>query len=319
MTDQRSFSRTFRLGPLAYQLWFRPLAAVRNSLRHGGPFAVRETERQRREMAAAAAHLPPLPTPAGVPLLVHLLTGRRFAYQTAFCLHSLARHCPVPVHAEIYDDGSLDAESRALLARLGPAVQIHPQAEILASLEKFLPASRYPTLRERWLHYPNLRKLIDVHLGRSGWRLVLDSDLMFFRRPTLLLDWSAAPNAPLHAVDCAESYGYSRPLMEELARAPIPPLVNVGLCGLRSDTLDWGELEHWCTTLIAREKTNYYLEQALVAMLVARAPNHTIAPATDYVTLPSPAEIAAPTAVMHHYVDTAKRGYFRTAWRQTLP
>lgn len=312
-------ARQLGLGKLAMALWHQPLARMRNSWRNGGPLAVRETERQRREMEAAAASLPPLPVRPGPPLNVHLLTGRRFAYQTAFCLHSLGRHCPRPVQAEIYDDGSLDAASLAVLARLGPSLHVHSHGTILARLDRHLPVAHYPTLRERWLNYPNLRKLIDVHFDRSGWRLVLDSDLLFFRPPTLLLDWVAAPHDPLHAVDCVESYGYSRPLMERLAGAPIPPLVNVGLCGLRSDSLDWDELERWCATLIREEKTNYYLEQALVAMLVARHATRTTAPAHDYVTLPSPAEIAAPTAVMHHYVDTAKRGYFRTAWRRTLP
>ena len=46
----------------------------------------------------------------------------------------------------------------------------------------------------------------------------------------------------------------------------------VGLCGLRSDTLDWAELEAWTAELQALEKTSYYLEQALVAMLAARQP-----------------------------------------------
>jgi hypothetical protein len=269
-------------------------------------------------MEAAAARLPPLPARQGPPLVVHLLTGRRFAYQTAFCLHSLARHCSQPVHAEIHDDGSLGGASLALLERLGSTIRVHPHSDILARLERHLPAARYPTLRERWQNYPNLRKLIDVHLARTGWKLVLDSDLLFFRPPTLLADWAAAPDCPLHAVDCAESYGYTRPLMERLAGAVIPPLVNVGICGLRSEDLDWDQLERWSATLIREERTNYYLEQALVAMLMAREPRRTIAPAEDYLTLPRPAEIAAPTAVMHHYVDTAKRGYFRVAWRLTL-
>jgi hypothetical protein len=251
-------------------------------------------------------------------LVVHLLTGRRFAYQTAFCLHSLARHCPVPVQAEIYDDGSLDAAAIALLTRLSPFLRIHLHAELVANLNEHLPASRYPVLRERWLNYPHLRKLIDVHLSRTGWRLVLDSDLLFFRNPSFLLQWATAPDRPLHAIDCTESYGYTRPLMTHLTGQPIADRVNVGLCGLRSEALDWDELEHWCAELISREKTSYYLEQALVAMLVSRAPACAIAPATDYITLPTTAEIETPTAVMHHYVDTAKRGYFRTAWRLTL-
>ena len=147
---------------------------------------------------------------------------------------------------------------------------------------------------------------------------MLDSDLLFFRRPEFLLDWLAAPDRPLHAVDCEESYGYSRALMEQLSGAPIPRLVNVGLCGLRSEAIDWDELEAWTAGLQARERTNYYLEQALVAMLAARQPC-AVAPAKDYVTLPGRAEVLAPRAVMHHYVANAKRWYFRHGWRHFVP
>jgi hypothetical protein len=306
------------LGRLALALWHRPIAKVRDSWRNGGPLAERETERQRREMEHAARDLPPLPAAAAdTPLVFHLLTGRRFWYQTAFCLHSLARAAGAPVRAEIYDDGTIDGEVAGWLARLGPAVTIHPQAGIIARLDRHLPAASFPVLRERWVNYPNIRKLTDVHAGSAGWKLVIDSDLLFFRTPQFLLDWLRRPARPLHAVDCEESYGYSRPLLQRLAGAPIPPLVNVGLCGLRSESLDWNELEAWCAELIARERTSYYLEQALVAMLAARQPC-AIAPAADYLTLPSRAEVAAPTAVMHHYVANAKRWYFRTGWRHSV-
>ncbi len=307
------------LGRLALALWHRPLARLRDSWRNGGPLVERETERQRREMVAAAATLPPLPGRPGVPpVTLHLLTGRRFWYQTAFCLHSFARQSDRGVNAEIYDDGSVDDTLRFLLQRLGPGITIRSAAAIRERLEALLPEARFPVLRERWRNYPNLRKLIDPHLGSTGWKLVLDSDLLFFRRPDFLLAWLDAPDRPLHAVDCEESYGYSRALLERLAGAPIPPLVNVGLCGLRSEAINWEELEAWCAELIARERTSYYLEQALVAMLVARAQSCAVAPAADYVTKPGRAEGVAPTAMMHHYVAESKRWYFRHGWRRVL-
>jgi hypothetical protein len=304
-------------GQILLKYYHTPLGRVRDSLRYGGPFAVRETERQRGEMEAAAASLPALPEhPGPTPVTLHLMTGRRFWYQTMFCLHSFAAAAPVTVRAELYDDGSLDAAGIARLQRLGPGVQLHLAGALRAKLDAHLPATRFPVLRERWEHYPNIRKLTDVHLGSTGWKLVLDSDLLFFRRPDFLLGWLAAPDRILHAVDCLESYGYSRPLLRELAGVPIPPKVNVGLCGLRSDALDWDQLERWCAMLHAREKTSYYLEQALVALLAARAQPCAVAPAADYVTRPSRAEVLAPRAVMHHYVDTAKRWYFRHPWRR---
>jgi len=301
-------------GKILYHAWHRPAGWMRGLIADGGPFERRRTERGRREMEAAAHRLPVLPPAPGQPVGLHLLTGRRFWYQTAFCLWSFARHAGRPLSPVIYDDGTLVAEYREPLARLFPSVRFVSAADSRARLDAHLPAARFPVLHERWRNYPNIRKLTDVHLGGTGWKLVLDSDLLFFRRPGFLLDWLAAPDRPLHAVDCTESYGYSRPLLERLAGASIPPRVNVGLCGLRSDTLDWAELEAWIAELQTREKTNYYLEQALVALLSARQPC-AVAPATDYVTLPDQAEVIAPRAVMHHYVANAKRGYFRHGWR----
>jgi len=303
-------------GSLLLRLYHQPVAMVRHSLRSGGPIGQWRTERQRLEMEEAAARLPALPEyPGTAPVTLHLMTGRRFWYQTVFCLNSFARSARTTVRAELFDDGSIDGDCASRLAGLGTGVRIHRLGDLQARLDECLPAARFPVLRDRWLNYPNIRKLTDVHLGGSGWKLVMDSDMLFFRRPDWLLDWLAAPDRPLHAVDCEESYGYSRPLMERLAGAPIPALVNVGLCGLKSEDLDWDLIEAWCAELIACERTNYFLEQAIVAMLSARMGPCAVAPAADYLTRPSPAEVMAPKAVMHHYVAESKRWYFRRGWR----
>jgi hypothetical protein len=302
-------------GQFLLRFFSTPVGSVRRSIREGGPWAQARTEANRREMETAAAHLGPLPVFQDAPCAsVHLMTGRRFWYQSAFCLHSLAIASRANVRAVLYDDGSIDEECAGRLASLGPGVRIRRAQELREQLDRLLPAARFPVLRERWQNYVNIRKLTDVHCGSSGWKLVIDSDILFFRRPDVMLDWLAAPGGPLHAVDCAEAYGYSRDLMARLAKAPIAPLVNVGLCGLRSEDLDWERLEAWCAELIARERTNYYLEQALVAMIVA-GKRCTVAPPGDYVTLPQRCEVERPRAVMHHYVDTSKRWYFRYGWR----
>lgn len=114
--------------------------------------------------------------------------------------------------------------------------------------------------------------------------------------------------------DCVESYGYSRPLMEELAGAPIPSLLNVGICGLRSEDLDWEELEHWCRTLLEREGTSYYLEQALVAMLAARSAP-VVMHREDYITFPDRQQVREGYGILQHYVADSKPWYFGGAWR----
>jgi len=312
----RATLRRLGFGTLAYRLYHAPLGAVRASLAAGGPLEQWRTARCRAAMERAAPALPP-PRATGAPLELHVLTGRRFWYQTAFCLWTFAGHARRPLAPVIYDDGSLCAEPRAALARLFPATRFVSQREAIAQLDARLPRARFPALRDRWERYPNIRKLIDPHLGATGWKLVLDSDLLFFRRPQFLLEWLEAPARPLHAVDVETCYGYSDTLLREVAGAPLAAKLNVGLCGLRSDDLDWSRLERICATLIEREGTHYYLEQALVAVLLAGR-DCAVAPAADYVTLPRPPEIERCAAVMHHYVAESKAGYFRTNWRRAL-
>lgn len=304
-------------GQFLLRFYHTPAGRLRESIRNGGPWQERRTEAGRREMEQAAHVLPLLPPAAGAPVELHLLTGRRFWYQTAFCLWSLARAGGRPLVPVIYDDGTLTAEWQAPIARLFPAARFVTQQETIARLDTHLPATRFPVLRERWLNYPNIRKLTDPHAGCSGWKLVLDSDLLFFRRPDFLLNWLDAPDRPLHAVDCETSYGYSRPLLNSLAGAPVPDLVNVGLTGLHGDRIDWEKMEHWCRTLIEREHTSYYLEQALIAMCVTGR-TCAIAPAADYLTLPRRPEAHDCRAVMHHYVAHSKRWYFQHNWRRVL-
>ena len=302
-------------GQFLLRFYHTPVNRIRDSLRNGGPWQERRTEHGRAAMEAAAARLPVPSVASGAALELHLLTGRRFWYQSAFCLWTLARQTGRPLAPVIYDDGSLAEQYRGSLSRLFPAVRFVAQGETIKRLDALLPVARFPFLRERWLNYPNLRKLIDPHLGGTGWKLVLDSDLLFFRRPDFLLHWLDTPDRPLHAVDCETSYGYSRPLMNKLAGAPVADLVNVGLTGLNSSELDWEQLEHWCSPLITQEKTSYYLEQALIAMLMAGRPC-AIAPVADYVTKPGRKEGSTPGAVMHHYVAESKRWYFQQNWRR---
>jgi hypothetical protein len=313
----RDVMRSAGLGKLAYHVWHRPAGFLRDLRESGGPLVKRRTELGRANMERAAYHLSPIATPSGAPLTVHLLTGRKFWYQTAFCLWTFAHHSQRAVAPVIYDDGTLTDEFRDPLARLFPSTKFVSKRETIDRLDQFLPTARFPVLRERWLNYPNIRKLTDVHVGSSGWKLVLDSDLLFFRRPDLLIEWLDRPTQPLHAVDCETSYGYSRPLMNSLAGKPVAELVNVGLTGLNSGEVDWDRLESWCRTLIEREKTSYYLEQALIAMLVAGR-KCEVAPRGEYVTLPVAPEAQECRAVMHHYVAGSKRWYFQHCWREAM-
>ena len=301
-------------GRLVYLALYQPLGWLHRSWREGGPANQLITANGRRAMMHAATLLPPLAqSPADAPE-ISFLTGKRFWYQTAFCFWSLCRQAGRPLRATFFDDGTFDKSLRAESARVFPGSRVCGAEEVHSLLDQYLPNQRYPALRKRRLAYPNLRKLTDCHAGGQNWRLVLDSDMLFFHRPAALMDWLQSPSQPLHMTDVQNAYGYSPALMEKLTGQKIPQLVNVGICGLQSAQIDWDQLEHWCQQLEAAEGTSYYLEQALVAMLLAGQTAERL-PTRDYRLLPNDEECCRPTAALHHYVDLSKRGYFRYAWR----
>ena len=325
------------IGRIAYLCFHRPIGQVKACIRDGGPIEQWKTERGRRAMEQAAYGLTAPVTSdkwlvtsasevrdqisdighptSGRPIEVHVLTGKKFWYQTAFCLWSLAKASGREVVPHIYDDGSMRPEHAAYFGERFPNARVVGQEEIIGRLDRFLPASKFPRLRERWLHYPNIRKLTDPHAGGSGWKLVIDSDLLFFRSPDLLSHWVDSPDSPLHAVDSETSYGYPLDEMSALAGHRVVERLNVGLCGLKSELIDWERMEYWCEELISKHGTHYYLEQALVAMLVA-GKECAVLPPQDYITLPRDPEASRCEAVMHHYVSSSKPWYFRSNWRR---
>jgi len=300
-------------------LYRRPKEELQR-LQRWGPRGYFRTGAWQRQMEQAASRLPVLtpPAPESVrPLEVWYLTGARFWYQTAFCAWSLAQHSQCDLVLNLVDDGSLCVEQELHLRRLFPLGLTRWKHEVAAELDQHLPMSRFPVLRQRWSDYINIRKLTDIHLGSSGTKLVLDSDMLFLRRPDELLAWWDQPDGPCLMVDCVESYGYSRELMEALAGVPIPPLLNVGICGLASELINWQELEHWCQILVEREGTSYYLEQGLVAMLVARS-TPAVMPRSSYITFPTRQQTMAGEGVLQHYVADSKPWYFGEAWKICL-
>jgi hypothetical protein len=309
------------LGRLLYLLYYKPLALVRQSKREGGPINQLTTLRGRIAMQKAASNLPSTTLSLSghqfAPLKVHILTGARFWYQSAFCARSLAAHsAPEIIEPVFYDDGTL-GNYQQYLRRIFPSARFVSYAESEQKLDRILPEAKFPRLHERWHNYPNIRKLIDPHAGTIGWKLVLDSDMLFFRRPDFLLEWLRVPGKPIYMLDTKESYGYAPDHLANLANARLPECLNVGLCGLQSQTIDWGEIESWVGRLAGTGRTSYYLEQALVAMLVS-GNECVVAPHSDYIAFPGTAEVRNPTAVMHHYVDTSKILYFRYGWRTSL-
>ncbi len=314
---QSSLRRAARLlgaGRVLRVMWHTPLGMLNRSIAEGGPFEQRRTELGRLAMIAAAGKLPPLKPPGpDEGARVSYLSGNKYWYQTLFCFVSLQMNCPVRITPVIFDDGSFTQDVRDLISQVVPWAEFVGSDVISDRLDRLLPVARFPTLRARRLVYPHLRKLTDIHVGAQDWTLVMDSDMLVFRRPDALLDWFLAPTS-IFMQDVGNMYGYPDDFMAQLAGGPVPERVNVGLYALKGNDIDWDRVEYWCRTQIKYYGPCYLQEQGLTALLLARSKTTPLC-REDYVVLPTSREGSNPTAVIHHYVAHSKRYYYQIGWR----
>lgn len=305
-------------GKLVFELYYRPLGAIRHTLKTG----IRRTaeiRRGKRMMVKASKQLSEIIYPNAPHFDVYFLTGKRYWFQTAFCLYSLQRYAGVNIRAYILDDGSFDESLEAEVKLQFPTtVTVIRKSRIEELLDQTLPSEKFPVLRRRRIEYPHIRKLTDVHvLSSISPKLVLDSDMLFFREPVAILDWLAQPKGMLFLRDTEESYGYSKEIMRELtAYQELPEKVNVGVAGISSNSINWKELEQWTRIMLQKEGSSYLQEQALTAMLATKEECRFL-PEAEYKVLPSILGEGVPE-ILHHYVAEAKYDYFVKGWKLLL-
>lgn len=310
-------ARKLGLGKILYKMYYAPKSNLERLFRWGVINSIL-TNRGRRQMEKAVVALEPLGIKVNAEEReIYFMTGRKYWYQTCFCAYSMSLHSKINLKPVIYDDGTLEESQKEQIIRLFPDSQIISLESVEARLDQVLPVREFPALRERRLKQPLLRKLTDFYAGYQGWRLFLDSDMLFFYPPTFLINWLESPQSPCYMVDVHNAYGYSDELIASLTGAKMPDLVNIGILGLKSEDIDWNQLEFWLKTLLDKEGTHYNVTQCLSAMYLA-GKSCSIAPATDYIVMPNRDEVIQPQAILHHYVADSKPWYFRYAWKHIL-
>jgi hypothetical protein len=298
-------------------LYRNPKSKLKTFSRFGGYINYCKMMAARKQMEKASLTLPPIASVNdGLP--VYFLTGQNYLYQTLFCIRSLVPVSKTSFRFILVDDGSFDDLLINRIKKQLPGAEIINKETIAQNLENILPASQFPHLHKKRAVYPHIKKLTDIHsIPGNNWKLVLDSDMLFWHEPHEMLEWLRNPRRPMHLIDCGEAYGYSKKLMEQLAGTTIKPLINVGAIGLNSDTINWHNLERWVNELEQQEGTSYYLEQALTAMLIGEN-NAAVMPPGKYIVNPGKATIAAQNGLLHHYVDLSKEGYYKHAWKKLV-
>jgi hypothetical protein len=291
-----------------------PKAKYKSVKRFGGYFSYWKMLRGQKQMQEAAKKLPPILSVADG-LAIYFLTGKKYLYQTLFCIQSLAKVSATGFKFTLVDDGSFDEQLINQVKIQLPGAVIVTREMIERHIDQAIPQNEYPVLHHKRKVYPHIKKLTDIHtIPGDDWKLVLDSDMLFWNEPEAIINWLKHPTVPIYMQDCQNSYGYSAQLMEQLCGNKIPQLLNVGTIGLSSAAINWHNLETWTKELEEKEGSSYYLEQALTAMLLAGV-EAVVLPANNYIVNPTSTEIDDCKAILHHYVDLSKEGYLKKAWK----
>ncbi|WP_320465969.1 hypothetical protein [Pedobacter sp. CFBP9032] len=299
------------------QLYRFPVSKWKTIQRFGGIISYRQMLRGKKEMIRASRNLPPIISYENG-YKIYFLTGSDYLYQTLFCAFSLTKVSKTSFQFILVDDGSFDEQLKTQANKQMPGVVIVTKQQIDANLSLKLPVAEFPYLHRKREVYPHIKKLTDIHtLTDNTYKLVLDSDMLFWSNPKEVISWLQRPNGSLHMIDCIESYGYSKEIMESLTGRDIPDSVNVGIIGMDSSRIIWTELERWCMELEAKEGSSYFLEQALTTMLLATSKRKALNE-RSYIVNPENEDVLNGAGILHHYVDLSKASYFKNAFNVIL-
>jgi hypothetical protein len=285
--------------------------------RFGGIKSYLTMLKNNRKMIKASYSLPPIVSHANG-FEIYFLTGQKYLYQTLFCAYSLIKVTDAKIQFVLVDDGSFDDVLCNRIKKQMPGVKLVLKDEIKQNLNRVLPLNKYPYLHYKRKIYPHIKKLTDIHtLANGGFKLVIDSDMLFWNNPLEMINWLKHPKDCMSMLDTVESYGFDKQLMKSLCGHDIPTLLNVGIFGIDSNIINWDDLEIWSKTLEEKQSPSYFLEQALSAMLVS-GKNYTVLNKAEYVVNPEGSNPNLNQIKLHHYVDLSKGYYFNLAWRNII-
>jgi hypothetical protein len=206
-----------------------------------------------------------------------------------------------------HDDGSCNEPIWRAIANVAPDAKMVSRPEADAQLTETL--RRWPVLLELRRRLPLALKLLDAPLlGPPGKRLILDCDMIFFRRPTEILQWATRMKSPNYFLtDVKEASAVPPEAIE--ARVGVKPIskLNSGICAISADFIDPEFLaEAIVKTALLETERRWTYEQTLFAIAAACQPSQLL-PSSYSVTITAE---APPDIIMRHYIGAVRQRFY---------
>jgi hypothetical protein len=252
--------------------------------------------------------LPPIqtdPISSHAKVEVHLVCCQRDYLCALWALKSFyvsaGVSCPLVVHL----NGRMSAIAMRRLREHLPNARLVGQETADEAVAGWLEANRCTRLRDLRAHNGFMLKLVDVNLlAQASTILLLDSDVIFFRRPDELLTAMHEPiAAPLFQRDAGTTYNVT--LDEALSDLGIRlvPSVNTGIVLFEREMM---QLQR-CEELLQHPRVarpSGWIEQTLYALVASEGGDVRFLPAEYLVSLEPRADLS--TVVARHYAGPSR-------------
>jgi hypothetical protein len=266
---------------------------VRRVIRHGPSYPWRRYVAPARILKGIRIR-----TDEAADMTVCALTSRNDWLMCLWALVSFYRFSEVRLPLLIYSDGSLNKRHAERIRSVFPDARIVDPVMADAAVAGTLAA--YPNCGQFRSAQPCARRIIDLPiLCKSKSMLMLDSDVLFFRRPEELMKHLNEGRGG-HFVferDPQDSYFDSRENIRKSFDVEIAPRVNCGILVADIANFDYAQIEKWLAN-DAFAKKHHWAEQGLWAMYAGASRTAFLSETYD-VSLSAEIE---PNAVMKHYI-----------------
>lgn len=172
----------------------------------------------------------------------------------------------------LLDDGTLRGEDIFLLKKHLPGIRIVLKKEADRAIKRKL--KKYPKIFEYREKFWQLKRIIDVHfLAREERILLLDSDIFFFKKPELILDWisNQASDFVYFLKDFQNAYIFSDIETKHFFATSLCPKVNVGLLCYPRKLFSLAIINKFIEVFekikLLRSMEPFFMEQTLFALL----------------------------------------------------
>lgn len=208
---------------------------------------------------------PPIRTRREGPVEVRALTWRRDWMNLLWALKSFYHFAEVDYPLFIHDGGLAPGQAEQILAHFPDATLI-PRSESDVHVEDELRRRGHARSLEYRRRNPSTRKLFDFFLFSSAeYQVAIDSDIVFFARPDLLIVPPEGVAVNRYNRDEAEFYSMTPDELEAAFGLRPPPMINSGLAVIRRESIDFAAIDRWLAhpTLFA---DTWVTEQTLHAL-----------------------------------------------------